>query len=169
MSEARITSEKRASYSLLERVEVVLGQCVRLCDDGDEVYACPETLHDFNVQGLEPNRKGSAPCENGVRKGHGRVTSRTDKIEASMHSEVRLVGPQRLLFLSHVRLVLVIDEVDNGGPRVAVVDIITKAGCVNDGQLGFELLLLQLGLDDFDLGQLVKLLEVTAVVVLRGR
>ena len=92
----------------------------------------------------------------------------TDEVEASMHSEVRLVGPQRLLFLSHIRLMLVIDEVNDGGPRVAVVDIVTKAGGVNNRQLDFELLFFQLCLDDFDLGQLVELLEVTAVVVLRG-
>jgi len=42
------------SYSLFERVKVVLGQRIRLCDYGNQVYACPETLHDFNVQGLEP-------------------------------------------------------------------------------------------------------------------
>ena len=83
-----------------------------------------------------------------------------------MHSEVRLVRPQGLLLLSHVRLMLVIDEINDGGPRVAVVDIVTKAGGVNDRQLDFELLFLQLGLDYFNLGQLVELLEVTAVVVL---
>jgi hypothetical protein len=94
------------------------------------------------------------------------VTGGADKVEASMHSEVRLVRPQGLLLLSHVRLMLVIDEINDGGPRVTVVDIVTKAGSVNDRQLDFELLFLQLGLDYFDLCQLVELLEVTAVVVL---
>ena len=61
------------------------------------------------------------------------MTGGADKVEASMHSEVRLVGPQRLLLLSHIRLMLVIDEVNDGGPRVAVVDIVTEAGSVNDG------------------------------------
>lgn len=56
-----------------------------------------------------------------------------DKVEAGMHAEVRLVGPQRLLFLSHVRLMLVINEVNDGGPRVAVVDIVAEARSINDG------------------------------------
>ena len=50
-----------------------------------------------------------------------------------MNSKVRLVGPQRLLLLSHICLMLVVDEVDDGRPRVAVVDIVTEAGGVNDG------------------------------------
>ena len=60
------------------------------------------------------------------------MTSGAYKVEASMHSKVRLVGSLRLLFLSHVRLMLVIDEVNDGGPRVAVVDIVTETGSVND-------------------------------------
>jgi len=62
-----------------------------------------------------------------------RVAGGTDKVEAGMHPEVSLVGPQRLLLLSHVRLMLVIDEVNDGGPRVAVVDIVAKAGSINNG------------------------------------
>jgi len=61
------------------------------------------------------------------------VAGGADKVEAGMHAEVRLVGSQRLLFLSHVRLMLVIDEVNDGGPRVAVVDIVAEAGSINDG------------------------------------
>ena len=63
----------------------------------------------------------------------GRVAGGADKVEAGMHTEVRLVSPQRLLFLSHVRLMLVINEVNDGGPRVAVVDIVAEAGSINDG------------------------------------
>jgi len=84
-------------------------------------------------KGLSLGEMGECRCRRDVRRGHGRVTSGADKVEASMHSEVRLVGPQRLLLLSHVCLMLVIDEVNNGGPRVAVVNIVTKAGSVDDG------------------------------------
>ena len=102
-------------------------------------------------------------------EGDGRVTSGTDKVEASVHSEIRLVGPHRLLLLSHICLVLVIDEINDGGPRVAVVDVVAETRSVNNGELSFELLLFELCLDDFDLCQLVKLFEVTAVIVLWGR
>lgn len=46
--------EERVPYPLFERVEVVLGQRIRLRNHGNKVYACPETLHDFYVQRLEP-------------------------------------------------------------------------------------------------------------------
>lgn len=61
---------------------------------------------------------------------------------------------------------LVVEEVDDGRPAVAVVDVVTKAGRVNDSQLDLELLLLELSLDDVNLDCLVKLLGVTTSVVL---
>lgn len=47
---------------------------------------------------------------------------------------------------------LVIDELDNGGPRVGVVDVVAKSRGVDDSELDFELFLLELGFDDLDLG-----------------
>lgn len=98
-----------------------------------------------------------------------RMPSRADKVEARVDTEVNLILALRLLLLAHVRLVLVVNEVDNGGPRVAVVDVVAKAGAVDDRQLRLELLLLELGLDDLHLGQLVELLVVPTAVALRGR
>lgn len=86
-----------------------------------------------------------------------------------MNPEVGLLLALRLLFLSHVGLVLVIDEIDDWGPRVAVVDIVPESRSVDDTELDFELLLLKLRLDDLDLGQLVELLVVTPVVVFGRR
>jgi hypothetical protein len=51
-----------------------------------------------------------------------------------MDAEVDLVAAAGLLFLQHVRLVLVVEELDDGLPRVAVVDVVAEAGRVNDGQ-----------------------------------
>ena len=91
-----------------------------------------------------------------------------DEVQTRVHTEVAFLGALGLLLLSHVDFVLVIDEVDDGHPRVAVVHVVTKARCVDDGELDLELLLLEFGLDDLDLGELVELLEVPAVVVLGG-
>lgn len=68
-----------------------------------------------------------------------------------MHPQVLLVLSVRLLFLPHVRFVLVIDEVDDRGPAgtqsaehdvavksnspVPVVDVVSKTGCINHGKL----------------------------------
>ena len=95
------------------------------------------------------------------------MASRADEVQASMDAEVNLVLAHRLLLLTHIRLMLVVDEVDDRRPRIPVVDVVAKAGRVDHGQLRLELLLLKLGLDDLHLRQLVELLLVPLVVVLR--
>lgn len=75
-----------------------------------------------------------------------------------MNTQVLLLLAQGLLLLAHVRLVLVVDKVHNRGPAVAVVDIVAKARSVNDGQLDVEATLLQVSLENVDLGGLVELL-----------
>lgn len=97
------------------------------------------------------------------------MARRADEVQASVNPKVSLLPSLGLLLLAHVCFMLVIDEVDNGGPRVAVVDVVAEAGGVDDGQFRLELLLLELGLDDLNLSQLVKLLLVTPGVVLGGR
>ena len=86
-----------------------------------------------------------------------------------MDTQVNLVVSLWLLLLHHVGFVLVVNEVDDGCPRVAVVDIVSEAGAVNHGEFSLELLFLKLGLDDFDLSQLVELFVVATAVVLWGR
>jgi hypothetical protein len=51
-----------------------------------------------------------------------------------MDTEVDLVLAAGLLLLKHVRLVLVVEELDNGHPRIAVVNVVAESGCVDDGQ-----------------------------------
>lgn len=62
------------------------------------------------------------------------MAGRADEIQAGMDTEINLVLTAGLLLLKHVRLVLVVEELDNGLPRIAVVDIVTEAGSINDGQ-----------------------------------
>ena len=99
-------------------------------------------------------------------RAYSRVASRTDEVEAGVDAEVDLLLALGLLLLAHVRLVLVVNEVDDGSPRVTVVDVVAEARGVDDGELRLELLLLELGLDDLHLGELVELLLVPLRVVL---
>jgi hypothetical protein len=62
------------------------------------------------------------------------VAGRADEIQAGVHTEIDLVLAARLLLLEHVRLVLVVEELDNGHPRVAVVDVVAEARRVNNSQ-----------------------------------
>lgn len=110
----------------------------------------------------------------GGREGRdGRVAGWPNEVEARVHAHVDLVASLGLLLLAHEGLVLVIlqgskengvssgppvlrprgrdrahDEVNDGHPRVAVVDVVSEAGGVDHGELDLELLLLELGFDD---------------------
>jgi hypothetical protein len=79
------------------------------------------------------------------------MAGRSDEEEACMDTEVALLSSLWLLFLPHVYLVLVIYEVNNGGPRVTIVDVVPEARGVNHGQLDLERLLLEFSFDDVDL------------------
>jgi hypothetical protein len=62
------------------------------------------------------------------------VASRANEVQAGVDTEVDLVGTARLLLLQHVRLMLVVEELDYGLPRVAVVNIVAEAGRVDNGK-----------------------------------
>ena len=62
------------------------------------------------------------------------MACRADEVQAGVDTEVNLVLAARLLLLEHVRLVLVVEELDDGLPGVAVVDIVTESRSIDDGQ-----------------------------------
>lgn len=68
------------------------------------------------------------------------MAGRPDKVQAGVDTKIDLIGAARLLFLQHVRLVLVIEELDDGLPRVAVVDIVAEARGVDDSEADWETL-----------------------------
>jgi len=93
------------------------------------------------------------------------VSGRTNEVETSMDTEVDLLVSLGLLLLTHVCLVLVVNEFYNGQPRVAVVDVVTESRGVDDCEFDLELTFLELSLDNFDLCQFVQLLVMALVVV----
>ena len=97
------------------------------------------------------------------------MTGGPDEVQARVNAKVALLAALGLLLLNHVRLMLVVNEVDNRRPRVPIVDVVTKARGVNDSKLDLKLLLLELGLDDLDLSQFVQLLVVASAVVFGRR
>lgn len=84
-----------------------------------------------------------------------------------MNAQVTLFFPLRLLFLSHIELVLVVNEVDDWCPGILVVYVVAEPRSVDHGELHLERLFFKLSLDDLYLGELVELLDVSATVVLR--
>lgn len=133
---------------MLEDDQVVGAHCVCFCYDRDQIDSSTQSLHNLDIQRLQ--------C----------VSSRSNKVETSMNSEIRLVLSLWLLLLSHVHLMLVVKEVNDGCPAVSIVDIVAKARCVDDSQLDLELLLLELGLDNVNFDCLVELLLVTKGMIL---
>ena len=85
-----------------------------------------------------------------------------------MNPQVRFLVSLGLLFLTHVSFMLVINELNDGKPRVAVIDIVSKSGGVNDGEFDLELTFLKLSLNNFDLSQFIQLLVVASAVVFSG-
>lgn len=62
------------------------------------------------------------------------MTGWANEVQAGVYSEINLVGTAWLLLLKHVGFVLIIKELHNWHPRVSVVDIVTEAGSINDGE-----------------------------------
>ncbi len=104
----------KPTYALLKGVQVILGEGIRPCHDRDEVDPGAQTLHDLDVQGLETGRDERELT--GTTQRYLRVTGGTDKVQTSMYPEVNLLLPLGLLLLTHVRFMLVVNEVDNGSP-----------------------------------------------------
>ena len=106
----------RATYPRFEFGQIRGAQSICLGNHRDEVDTCAELLHHLDVEGLE------------------RVASRANEVQAGVHAEIDLIAALRLLLLQHERLVLVIEELDDGLPGVAVVDVVAEARGVDDGQ-----------------------------------
>ena len=72
------------------------------------------------------------------------MAGRSDEVKACMNAEVDSVGSAWLLFLQHVGLMLIIQKFNDRHPRVAVVDVVTEARSVNDGQADYRCIALVL-------------------------
>lgn len=107
------------AHSRLELGQVSGAQGVCLGNHGNQVDARAEPLHDLNVEWLQSVSGGS------------------DEVQASVDTEIDLVATARLLLLQHVRLMLVVQELDDGLPRIAVVDIVAETGGVNNSQANY--------------------------------
>lgn len=84
-----------------------------------------------------------------------------------MHAHVRDVATLWLLLLPQVLLMLVVEELDERHPAVAVVHVVAEARRVNDRQVHLEPLLFQLRLDDVDVDCLAELLRVPVRLIPR--
>lgn len=113
-------SDGNNTYALLELCKVSRAESISLGDDRYQVNAGAEALHDLDIERLEG------------------VACWTDEVQASVDTQVDLVISAGLLLLQHVGLVLVVEEFDDGHPRVSVVDIVAESRGVDNGQADWK-------------------------------
>jgi hypothetical protein len=115
------------------------------------------------------------------------VAGGADKVQASMNAKVNLVDTPRLLLLEHIGFVLVVEELDDWHPGVAVVHVVAETRGIDNRQAHygnesdmrasspgsggatvcrtFEEFLLEFGFRNLDLDGLVHLLLMPLLVV----
>lgn len=101
---------------MLEHLHVAWTECVGLGNDRNEVNPGRKALHHLNVEWLQS------------------VSGRSDEVKAGMNTKIDLVTTTRLLLLEHVGFVLVIQELDDGLPRITVVHIVSETWCIDHGE-----------------------------------
>jgi hypothetical protein len=111
---------QHATYLRLELGEVCWAQSIGLGNNGNQVDTSAEPLHNLNVQGLQS------------------VASGSDEVQAGVDTQVDLIGAAWLLFLQHVRLMLIVQELDDGLPRVTVVHVVSEAWGVDNGEADYQ-------------------------------
>ena len=86
------------AYPLLELGKIGGCEGISLCDHRDKVDTSAELLHDLNVERLQA------------------VASRTNEVQACVHTKINLLSAARLLLLEHVALMLVVKEFNDWLP-----------------------------------------------------
>ncbi|CAN8016817.1 unnamed protein product [Ixodes persulcatus] len=109
----------------LETHDLLLGECVRLGNDGHNVDFVVEHLHELDVQGLEPVAEGR------------------DEVEAAVHPVVRDVASVQPTLVAQEALKLVLNVLDDrleaaaestGDVPIRVIDGVPKARCIHHGK-----------------------------------
>ena len=119
----------RNTYTFLEVRNLFIGECVRLCDDWDEVDLGVESTHDLHVQRLE------------------RVASGLNEVDASMHAIINNVHPVHLVLGVQVGIESLLDVLDDWPPRIIVVHEVTKARGIHHSQAETDTVLFNVGRD----------------------
>ena len=119
----------RNTYTFLEVRNLFIGECVRLCNDWNEVDLGVEATHNLNIQRLE------------------RVASGLDEVDASMHAIINNVHPVNLVLGVQVRIESLLDVLDDWPPRIIVVDEVTKARGIHHSQAETDTVLFNVGRD----------------------
>ena len=117
------------AYALLERGNLLIGECISFGNDRDKVDLSMESAHDLNIQRLQ------------------RVTGRLHEVDAGMHSVVHDVHPVHLVLCIQVCIEALLDILNDRSPRIIVIHEITKARGIHDSQAKANAVLFDIGAD----------------------
>ena len=118
-----------SAYPSFEFRDFVIGQSIRLGDDGDKVDFGMKPAHKLNIERLQPIGHRRYEHIYGVNERHLRVPSWLDEVQTSMDAIIRDFLPVDAVFLLQIRVKPGFNVLDNGFPAV------TKYICVRgDGE-----------------------------------
>lgn len=138
------------TYSGLEAGNLLIGEGVRLGNDGNQVHLGVKTAHDLNVKRLEG------------------VASGLDEEDASVDSVVNNVHAVDLVLGIEVSVEALLNVVGDGAPRLVVVDKVTESGGVDNSQAKADAGLLNVGADGLDGDSLGDDVEAGSLALLGG-
>ena len=126
---------------MLKIINLLVGQSVRFCDDGNKVDLAVKAAHNLDVQGLEG------------------VTCWLDEVDTSVDSVVDDIHAVDLVFSIQVCIEALLDILHDRLPRIIVVDEISKTWRIDNCQAETDAVLFNVctdGLDGNSLGNDVK-------------
>lgn len=138
------------SYPRLEVVNLLVGESVGLGDHRNQVDLGVKPAHDLDVEGLE------------------RVAGRLDEEDAGVDAVVDDVHAVNLVLSVEVGIKALLNVLNNRSPRLVVVDKVTEAGGVDNGQTQANTSLLDVGAEGLDLDGLGNDVEGGLLLLLRG-
>ncbi|KAH3671682.1 hypothetical protein OGAPHI_000387 [Ogataea philodendri] len=118
--------------SLLELLDLLLGESVGFGNHWNKVYLFVNLLHESDVQRLQ------------------RVSGRLNKVQACVDSVVDNGGPVDLGLSLQVLVESGVDLVDNRFPGISIVDTLAESWTVNNGQAQLDVVFLDIGADSLD-------------------
>lgn len=136
------------TYSGLEAGNLLIGEGVRLGNDGNQVDLGVKAAHHLNVKGFEG------------------VAGRLDEEDASMDSVVNNVHAVDLVLGIEIGIVALLNVVGDGAPGLVIVDKVTKSGSVNNSQAKTDTSFLDIGTDGLNSDSLGDNVEARSLALL---
>jgi hypothetical protein len=112
----KYTLDDSGTYTLLEGGNLIIGESIRLGDDGNEIDLGVQAAHDLNIERLE------------------RVTSWLNEVDTSVDAVVNNVHAVDLVLGIQVCIEALLDVLNDWAPGVVIVDKVSETRGVDHSQ-----------------------------------